>query len=149
LSQKTANRALFQDLTLNLWPIVNRASVKQFPWYRVLPFDYAVVEFAYENLWLIFLRGRHELTVKLAPISNPKDVTELPIVLGVLLNKSVAEFVSGDVEHLGRILLPNINSLVHSYSATEYPAFKQKLTEKSAELEIARREAEWEINRRM
>jgi hypothetical protein len=84
--QLRANQSLLNDVRENLSFLFPKGHAVEHPRIRVLPFDYASVEGAWENL-LSFIRGRQEVNVLIAPSHAPNMSYELGPAIAAGLGK--------------------------------------------------------------
>ena len=148
--QRRKNQSLWHDVKTTLCFLYEKGMPIDEKHTSVLPFDYASVHLAYDNMQVCFTRGRGELNVSLSPRNDPTDGFELPLVLAVLDSRDVTEIAqSSDLAGVADLLRTRLKELNHVFSQNEYPEFKRKLLEVKNNMRIRTREVEWELNKRL
>jgi hypothetical protein len=114
-------------------------------------FDYAFVTLEVENMLIRFCRGRGELDVYVGSRTRPGDLHELGLVLGLLDKQcDVKRWGILDVWHAATVLESNIDLLKRAFGgAAPDEALMRGLAQVARSDQIAIREAEWEINKRL
>jgi len=126
--QRKANRSLLNDVRENFSFLFPKGHVLKQPRIRVLPFDYASVEIAWENLLFSFTRGREEVNVLVAPSHAPKMSYELGPAIAALENRHYSERDRvTNLHDAANLLQPGLEALNTAFSKQSFPAMKQKL----------------------
>lgn len=114
-------------------------------------FDYAFVTVEIENILVRFCRGRGELDVHVGSKARPGDFYELRLVLSLLDKQSEVERRGiVDVWHAAAVLESNIDLLRRAFGgAAPDEALMRGLAQVATSDQIAIREAEWEIDKRL
>ncbi len=152
LSQRKENAALKDDIEANLCFLYSRGEVVKEPWMKtaVHPFDYAVVKIMSDNVCFGITRGQEQLNVLVSPCHDPRDTHDLYIVAAALDGTDVRKLKPYRyLSDLAELLRPRIDALNDAFSETQYPVFREKLSSIDRELDVQRRQAEWELNRRI
>jgi len=123
--QRRANHALMDDVQANLYFLYSRGQPIEEKRPRSLPFDYASVRIAFENIYFTFTRGRGELNVTLAPRHAPTDGHELTLVVAALDSSDLRPV--GDFPGIAAVLRPRLRALNEAFSESRYPEFEKKL----------------------
>lgn len=150
--QRRKNAALRDDIQASLYFLYSTGEIVNAQWLRtaVHPFDYAVVRILKDNICLGFSRGQDQLNVILSPRHAPRDTHELYTVIAAIDSTDVrgqkpVQYLSDIAE----LLRPRMDALNEAFSEGGYPAFREKLSSIDRDLDVVRREAEWELNRRL
>jgi hypothetical protein len=126
--QRRANQSLLNDVRENLSFLFPNGHAVEHPRIRVLPFDYASVEVAWENLLLSFTRGREEVNVLVAPSHAPNMSYQLGPAIAALENRHYSEHDAVNSLHdAAGLLEPRLEALNVAFSEQSFPAMKQKL----------------------
>lgn len=126
--QRKANQSLATDVRENLPFLFPKGRVVEQPRIRVLPFDYASVEVAWENLLFSFTRGREQVNVLVAPSYAPKMSYELGPTIAALENRHYSERdLVNDLRGAANVLRPHLEALNAAFSGQSFPTIKQKL----------------------
>jgi hypothetical protein len=150
--QRRENAALRDDIQANLYFLYSTGEIVEEPWLRtaVHPFDYAVVRILNGNICFGFTRGQEQLNVRLSPRHAPRDTHELHIVVAAIDSTDVREQKRAEyLSDVADLLQPRMDALNEAFSESGYPAFKEKMSNIDRDLEVVRREAQWELNNRL
>lgn len=150
--QRRENAALRDDIQANLYFLYTTGEIVKEPWLKtaVHPFDYAVVEIISDNICFGFTRGQEQLNVTLSPRRASRDIHELHTVVAAIDSTDVRK--QEPVRYLSdvaELLRPRMDALNEAFSEGGYPAFREKLSSIDRDLDVVRREAEWELNGRI
>jgi hypothetical protein len=152
LSQRRENAALTDDIEANLYFLYSRGEIVKEPWLKtaVHPFDYAVVKITYNNVCFSITRGQEQLNVLVSPRHNPRDTHDFYIVAAALDATDMRELKPYKyLSDLAELLRPRMNALNDAFSESRYSEFSEKLSCIDRELDVMRRQAEWDLNRRI
>ena len=116
----------------------------------VLPFDYASVSIACDNLRLCFTRGRDELNVTCSHYSSPDEAYELALVIGALDSKDVTDLeYASTLPRVAELFGRRRNDINAAFSDESYPQFRLRLLRMREEARILTRQSEWELNKHL
>jgi hypothetical protein len=86
--------------------------------------------------------------VLLSPRHAPRDTHDLYICVAALDATDVREQKPARyLSDLAELLRPRMDAFDDAFSKSEYPAFREGLSNPDRELDVIRREADWELNR--
>jgi hypothetical protein len=151
-SQREKNASLQADIQANLFFLYSTGEVVREKWARTVshPFDYAVVRIRSGNVCFCFTRGQDQLNVLLAPRHNPSDTHALHIVIAALdSTDAIEQKPTKYLSDVAELLRPRLNALNNAFSENGYPAFREKLSNIDRDFDVARRQAEWELNKKL
>jgi hypothetical protein len=145
--QRKANRALWEDVQTSLYFMTEHGKLIKDKSTQILPFDYASVRVAYENLIFIFTRGRDELNISLASRHAPDETFRFSVVVAALDSTGVEEQrTPHSLSALASSLRSRLGALNDAFSDRNYPEFRKKLSHAKDEVRAAIKTAEWELN---
>lgn len=148
--QRKENAALRDDIQANLFFLYSTGEVVKEQWLKtkLLPFDYASVCILNGPICFWFTRGQDDLAVMLSPRHDPRDTHELHIVIAALDSTDVREQKPARyLSDVAELLRPRMDALNDAFSESRYPAFRESLSSIDRDLDVVRREAEWQLNR--
>jgi hypothetical protein len=126
--QWKANHALLDDIQRNLYFLYSQALVVKSSPFTVLPFDYASVTLAWQNVLFTITRGRGELNISVAPRSVPGEQYQLGLAVAVLEHRHFSERDSfNSLAGAATLLSPRLEALNAAFSEQEYPSIRQRL----------------------
>jgi hypothetical protein len=148
--QRKVNQALWEEIQLNLPFLASHGNLLKHKPIRILPFNYAEVCLAYENLVFYFVRGRGELNVSLASKNTPDDTYELSTVLKALGESTeVGQFSARALWKVDELVRPRLKTLNDSFSEHSFPELERKLQVEKRAMRNSAKELEWELNKRL
>jgi hypothetical protein len=114
-------------------------------------FDYAFVTVAVDDVLFRFCRGRGDLDIRVAAKNAPNDLYDLSIVLALMEteNSDPQRWNFATLPQASRLLRPKMDRLKHAFDGAAARDLKQRLADVRASDQIAIRQAEWEINKRL
>jgi len=148
--QRRRNAALRDEIQANLFFLYSAGTVISEKWIRtaIHPFDYAVVGVISDKLHFSFARGQDQLNILLAPQHLPNDTHDLYTVLAAFDGVDIGELKPTKyLSDVAELLRPRIDALNDAFSETGYSSFRQKLSEVDADLDVVRRQSEWQLNK--
>ena len=120
--QRKANESLVDDVRASLPFLFPSGTIAEHPQIRVLSFDYASIEIAWENVLFSFTRGREETNVLVAPRHAPNMSYELGPVIAAIKDSHYSDRYA--VNHLrgaANLLQPNLERFEHSIFGKRVP----------------------------
>jgi hypothetical protein len=126
--QRRANRALWDDVQANLHFLVSQAQLVDSRPVAVLPFDYASVNFLWDNVLFTITRGRGELNVSVSPRHVRAESYELGRVIAALEHRHLAAHdLTNDLPGAASLLRPRLQALNAAFSEQEYPHIRERI----------------------
>jgi hypothetical protein len=114
-------------------------------------FDYAFVTVAVDDVIIRFCRGCGDLDIQVAPQNAPNDLHDLSVVLALMETEGSdpQRWNFATLQQASRLLRPKMDRLKHAFEGGAAQDLKQRLADVRASDQIAIRQAEWEINKRL
>ena len=150
LLQARDNASFENDIQANLYFLYSTGEIVKERWMTVHPFDFAVVKVLRGNIHFNFSRGLDQLNIKLSPRLCPRDSHELQVVIAALDATDVTPRMPARyLSDVAELLRPRMDRLDAAFSEDQYLEFKKKIGSVEAACDIVRREAQWELNRKL
>jgi hypothetical protein len=126
--QRRRNQSLLDNVRRNLYFLFEKGHVVQHPRIRVLPFNYATVEIAWDNLLFSVTSGRGEETVVVAPHHAPNLSYELGPLVAALENRPYSgRDVITSLSDAANLLRSRLEFLDTAFSERDFPRTRGKL----------------------